>query len=1157
MIIDVEQTIIESKNFLTGKLKKYEILPQLKIEPEKDLDNHRIELSLHTKMSTYDGLVNLDELKTKLTNLNHNYFAITDRYNVQNYPDVYKTFKGSNIKPIYGVEFEILPQMIPAVLNPIDENIEEAEYVIFDLETTGLYPIFNDIIEFGAVTIKGHNVISQTQFFIKPNTVLNEKISKLTNITEENLKDAVDQKEGLLKILDYIKGKVLVAHNGINFDFNFLNTKLKQYGLEPLSNCLIDTMVVSRGLNTDYKSHTLEVLAKKLKINYDSFSAHRADYDAMLLKNVWVEFINLLANKECTNIKKINDVIQCDRLRQTTHGNFVVAYAKNQLGIRNIYELVSLSHTKDFFARPTLTWEEITPFRDNLLLTNLCIESDISTASLSYSDEELNDLVKKYDFISICSPLGFHHEISNENITTQDYEIAIKRILSACKQEHVLPIAVSNTYYLEKTDKQFHDLYVAMPTLNKKPHRFFKYKTGPISYLRNTYEMIEEFNFLNDDSLVNDLVINNTHQIIKQIDFSLSPIRHELYPPKINGVNEKVKSTVYENAYKMYGKKLPQIVEERINKELDSIIGNGYAVVYWISHLLVQESINDGYVVGSRGSVGSSLVATLLEITDVNPLPPHYLCQKCGFSNFEVSGVEDGYDLPPIDCPNCHHLMYGDGHNILFEVFLGFYGDKVPDIDLNFSGVYQNNAHNFIKKMFGADHTFRAGTISTIAEKTSFANTRNYFQATNKEMSPSEVERFAAKCVDVKRTTGQHPGGIIVVPEDMSIYDFTPYNFPADDTTQDWYTTHFAFEHIHDNLLKFDILGHDNPTILRILKDLTGVDEKDIPHYNLDTMSLFSSLVKLNINSQDMLNEPTGVLSIPEFGTKFVREMLTDTKPCTFADLIRISGLSHGTDVWLGNAKDLIKGGLNLSQIIACRDDIMTYLINRGIEPKIAFNIMEDVRKGKGIKPDNLIVLNQNNIPEWYINSCNKIKYMFPKAHATAYVMHAWKFAWYKLNYPLEYYASYFSIRPTAFNIKILCNGLDAIKGHYLEISQKIKQKKDISTKEKDLLPIYEVAIEMHLRGFKFKMIDINHSDADHFLIDKEEQALICPLVVLDGLGEAVASSIIDARSQRPFENLADLINRTKISKQHIELFSQLGITDHLEEFNQIKLFDI
>lgn len=1157
MIIDVETSVNDSKNFLSGKLKKYEILPQIKIEPEKDLEKHRIEFNVHSKMSAYDGLINLDELKTKLSNLNHEYFAITDRYNVQNYPDIYKTFKDTNIKPIYGVELEVLPKVIPAVVNPLDINLDDAEYVVFDLETTGLYPVFNDIIEFGAVTIKNNQVIDKTQFFIKPNTPLSEKVSELTNITQKDLEGAIDQKTGLIKIIDYIKGKVLVAHNGINFDFNFLNTKLAEYNFEPLNNCLIDTMVVSRGLNTDYKSHTLEVLAKKLKITYDSFSAHRADYDAMLLKNVWVEFIELLKERECNNISEINNLIQSDKLRQSTYGDFVVVYAKNQIGIKNIYELVSISHTKGFFGRPTITWEEINPFRDNLLITNLCIESDVLTGSLSYSDLKLTDLIKKYDFISICGPSGFHHEISTNLITSKNYELALQRIINICSNQSILLISVSNTYYLEKPDKQFHDLYVMMPTLNKKPHRFFKYKTGPIAFFKNTHEMIEEFSFLNNEKLIEDIVINNPNQLVKKIDFSLSPVKHELYPPKINGVNEKVKSTVYSNAHKLYGDNLPKIVEERINKELDSIIGHGYAVVYWISHLLVKESITDGYVVGSRGSVGSSLVATLLEITDVNPLPPHYLCKKCRYSNFDVQGVEDGYDLPPITCPDCKELMYGDGHNILFEVFLGFYGDKVPDIDLNFSGVYQNKAHNFIKKMFGEDHTFRAGTISTIAEKTSFANTRNYFQTINKEMVPSEIERFTAKCVDVKRTTGQHPGGIIVVPDDMSIYDFTPYNYPADDKTQDWYTTHFAFEHIHDNLLKFDILGHDNPTILRILKDLTGIDEKDIPHYDLDTMSLFSSLAKLKISVKEMLNEPTGVLSIPEFGTKFVREMLVDTKPSTFADLIRISGLSHGTDVWLGNAKDLIKGGLNLSQIIACRDDIMNYLIASGIESKIAFNIMEDVRKGKGIKPDNLVVLNDNKIPEWYINSCNKIKYMFPKAHATAYVMHAWKFAWYKLNYPLEYYASYFSIRPTAFNVKVICKGIEAIKNHYLEIDQKIKQKKEVTTKEKDLLPIYEVAIEMHLRGYKFEMVDINKSAANEFLINRENASLICPFVVLDGLGDTVASSIIDARNSHEFENIEDLVSRTKVSKQHLEVFSQLGITDHLEEFNQIKLFDI
>lgn len=1159
MIIDVETSISDSREYLSGKLKKFQILKKEIETNEDDLEMHRIEMSLHSKMSTYDGLIVLDELKNKLKQLKHTHFAITDRYNVQNYPDVAKTFKNSGITPIYGVELEKLDSTINGVLNPIDKLISNEEYLIFDLETTGLYPEFDDIIEFGGVVLKNGHIIDKKQFFIKPNVKLSQKITEITNITENELKNAIDQENGLMQIVEYCKNRILVAHNGINFDFNFLNTKLTQYNLSILTNCMIDSMIISRSINNDFQYHSLEMITKKFKINYDLNKAHRADYDAELLSKVWMIFMNKLIELGCTNLNQINQFIQTPKLRQSTRGDFIVVYAKNQDGIKNIYELVSNSHSTGFYGRPTVTWEEIEKFRNNLLITNLCIESDVINAALTKSTRDLENEIKKYDFISICGPNGFYHEIINENISLFNYQLTIKKIINVANKLNIPVVGTSNAYYLNEWDKRFHDLYVKMPTLNKKPHRFFKMKTGPIAFLHSTHEMDKQFSFLKDQELIDNINFVNINNIVKNIDNNITPIRTKLYPPKIDGVNEMMRNKVYENTHKIYGKMLPKIVEERINKELDSIINHGYAVVYWVSYLLVNESINDGYVVGSRGSVGSSLVATMLNITDVNPLTPHYLCKNCTYSNFNHNqNVEDGYDLPPINCPKCGKLMEGEGHNILFEVFLGFYGDKVPDIDLNFSGNYQMKAHNFIKKMFGTQHTFRAGTISTIADKTSYANTRNYFETIGKEINPAEIERYATKCVDVKRTTGQHPGGIIVVPKEMSIFDFTPYNYPADDITQDWFTTHFAFEHIHDNLLKFDILGHDNPTILRMLKDLTGIDEKTIPHYNLATLDLFNSTNELNMINDYKLNEKTGAISIPEFGTKFVREMLIDTKPKSFADLIRISGLSHGTDVWLDNAKNLIQqNGMKLNQIIACRDDIMSYLIQHGVEPKISFNIMESVRKGKKIPNEYLQILLDNNVPQWYIDSCNKIKYMFPKAHATAYVIHAWKFAWYKLNYPLEYYASYFSIRISVFNIKVMCSDSNTIKTHYDDINERIKLHKNVTTKEKDLLPLYEIALEMHARGFKFKMVNIYKSDAFNFVINKESNELICPFSVLDGLGESVATSIIQARQNNDFTSKQDFINRTKVSKQHIELMNELGILDDLQDTDQLTLFDL
>ncbi len=1150
-------------NQYIGKLNDYNKIDPLIVQPIDTNEVKRIEFNLHSKMSSYDGLIDVNSLSKFLKSNKYTKFAITDRYNVQFFPEIIKAFKNSEIQPIFGVEMEVLSSKIDAVINPKNLLISNQEYIIFDIETTGLYPEYDDIIEFGAIKIKNGNLYDKVQFFIKPTVAMSKKTVEITGINESDLINAIDQKTGLLKIVEFFKDSILVAHNGINFDLNFINKKLEQYNLNPISNTLIDTLIISRGINMNFKSHSLESICKKYKIKYDKDEAHRADYDALVLSYVWIELIKKLELENVKYIDEINNAIQNESLFSSTIGNFILVYVKNQSGIKDLYELISKSHTQYLYGRPTINFDEINNYRNNLIIANAPIESDVFNAALSKTNDELIKIIKNYDFITIPSPSGFEHEIYAGNITLENVQKTIKKIIDISLKLNKKVIAVSNSYYLYETDFDFYNLYVNTPILNRKNHRFLKYGIHPKLHFRTTKQMLEEFSFLNDQNLINNIVINNTNEIANWFDNNISPLQTKLFPPQIEGVDDKVKDMVYKNACEIYGKQLPDIVKKRIEKELRSIIENGYAVVYWISHLLVEKSINDGYVVGSRGSVGSSLVATLLNITDVNPLQPHYLCKSCKFSNFDIDLEQyfDGYDLPYIKCPNCSNIMGGEGHNIPFETFLGFNGDKVPDIDLNFSGVYQPYAHKFIGDMFGNNKTFRAGTISTIAEKTSFQNARDYFEKIGKNVSKAEIERYAIKCQDVKRTTGQHPGGIIVVPENMSIFDFTPYNYPADDKTQDWYTTHFSFEDIHDNLLKFDILGHDNPTILKMLKDLTGIDEKDIPNNDPKTMSLFSSLDALNIQPSDILGETTGALSIPEFGTTFVREMLNQTKPKSFSDLIRISGLSHGTDVWLGNAQDLIVNhGFSLNDIIGCRDDIMVYLIQHGIDPLTSFQIMEDVRKGKKINQEHQKILEENKIPEWYIQSCNKIKYMFPKAHATAYVMHAWKFAWYKINYPLEYYASYFSIKPNVFNVKVMCEGYNSIKNEIENINKSLlssKLKHSVTSKEKELIPLYEIALEMHARGYKFTMIDINKSDGKNFIIDKENKALICPFVTVDGLGEQVSESIINARNERQFTSLQDFKSRTKITKHHLETMTELKIFEKLRDTDQISLFDI
>lgn len=1144
-----------------GKIIDYKKIDPLYIPEIDTSDKKRVEFSIHTKMSAYDGIIDPKSLKETLLNWGMNTFAITDRYNVQAFPEIMHEFKKTPIKPIYGVEMEFLPKEIFAVLNPINQNLNDAEYIVFDIETTGLYPEFDEIIEFGATKLQNGIIVDRIQFFIKPNSPISAKTTEITGITQQDVDNAMDQISGLLKIKNFLSNAVLVAHNGINFDINFINKKLSQFGIEQINNTLIDTLLISRGYNVGYKSHTLESVCKKYKVEYNREEAHRADYDAVVLSYLWLELIKRFEQENITNINQINDFVNTESLYSSTIGNFALVYVKKQSGIRNLYELISYSHSDFLFGRPTIRIDDIKKFSDNLLLANSPIDSDVFYGSLSKSDNELMEIIDKYDVITVAPPSCFEHEIHARNITIENVKKAIKRIIDLSSKLKKTIIAVSTAYYIDSNDSQFYNLYVNNPVLNRKNHRYLKFGKHPDLHLRTTKQMLEEFAFLEDADLIEKIVIDNTIELSTLFD-DVTPLQSKLFPPNIDGVNESVEKTVYENAHRIYGDSLPTIVEERINKELKSIISNGYAVVYWISHLLVEKSINDGYVVGSRGSVGSSLVATFLNITDVNPLQPHYICPHCKYSDFniDIEKYSDGYDLPYINCPNCNQIMKGEGHNIPFETFLGFNGDKVPDIDLNFSGVYQPQAHKFIKDMFGSTHSFRAGTISTIAEKTSFENARAYFEKINKNVSKAEIERFAIKCQDVKRTTGQHPGGIIVVPKDMSIFDFTPYNYPADDKSQDWYTTHFAFEYIHDNLLKFDILGHDNPTILKILKDLTGVDEKDIPNNDPKTMSLFSSLDALGINSNDINGETTGALSLPEFGTPFVRGMLNQTKPKTFSDLIRISGLSHGTDVWIGNAHELIKQGYTLDQIIGCRDDIMVYLIQHGVDPLTSFQVMEDVRKGKKIKPEHQKILEDLNIPKWYIDSCNKIKYMFPKAHATAYVMHAWKFAWYKLNYPLEYYSAYFSIKPSVFNVKIMCEGHQSIKNEIERITKSLsnpKLKSTIKTKDKELFPLYEIALEMYSRGYKFEMIDINRSDATQFIVDHDNKSLICPFVALDGLGDQVAISIMEARKQKLFSSFDDFKNRTRVTKQHIELLSELGIFKEISDNDQLSLFDL
>ncbi|MCV3728208.1 DNA polymerase III subunit alpha [Ureaplasma miroungigenitalium] len=1144
-------------------------IPVLKAKKIWKIDNYtlegdnatiipRTELAFHTKMTSSDCIIGTEELVDFALKNKINCIGITDRYVVQAYPEIQtylesKKIDEQTLKIIYGLECEVLPPQIDAVYN-IDESLfVDQEYIVFDLETTGLYPNYDEIIEFGGVLVKNGQILERKQFFMKPSKPLSQTTIKLTKITDDHVKHAISELEGLKTMLNWFKDRILVAHNAINFDINFINIRLQKYGIPVLTNMYVDTLMLSRSLNPTYRSHRLGAICKKNNIPYDDLIAHRADYDAEVLVSVFNIMLSQLINEhKIKQWDQVNPSIQNRSLRNRFFGDQITIYAKNQDGIKNIYELVSKAHTDLYNNRPTITIDFLSQFKDNLIITNAVYDNELINSLFNKTDAEIIEQIKLYDFITLPSINCFKNQIHNEKLSMSNLQHALNQLVFLAKQQGKPIVASSHVYYLQPSDKKYYDVYVNSKGLNGRLHRFANETYVPDLHYLDQQEFQKELTYLNDPQDIKKILTDDVQVVLSWFADNIKPLKKDLYTPKIDNVDELTKNFVYETAKKIYGENLPDIVQARIDKELNSIIIHGFSVVYWISHLLVKKSNEDGYSVGSRGSVGSSLVATFLNITDVNPLMPHYLCQACKYYEF-VPEAEDGYDLPAKKCPQCQTDLLREGHNIPFETFLGFNGDKVPDIDLNFSGVYQPVAHQFIKDVFGDDHSYRAGTVSKLKDKTTYAMVKKYFEEKNDEIiRDSTINLYVQHCFATKKTTGQHPGGIIIVPKDLSIYDFTPYNFPADDENESWKTTHFAFEYIHNNLLKFDILGHDNPTILKLLEDLTNIKQENVPINDEKTMKMFYDISVMNIQSADVLDEKTGAISIPEFGTSFVRQMLVATQPRSFADLIRISGLSHGTDVYLNNAQTLItQHNKKLKDVIACRDDIMSYLIQNGIDFTTAFFVMEDVRKGKKIKPDHEKVLRENNIPDWYIESANKIQYMFPKAHATAYVMHAWKFAWYKLYYPLEYYAAFLSVRSQNFDLE----AVNKTRAEIVDIYKKIKRDKNASNKELDSLTTYEIIIEFLARGIKLLNIDINHSHPTDFLIDREKNALIPPLICIPSLGEKVAASIVEQRNIKPFSTIEDIVHRSAITTRQIEVLKNIGALDDFDESAQTELF--
>ena len=1100
----------------------------------------RGELHLHTKMSTMDSVADLKQVLKTAENWGHDFLALTDHGVVQSFPEAYEQAKDMDIKVIYGMEAYVVDDGEPIVLRPREQDLQDEEYVVFDLETTGLNPHRHEIIEIGAVKFKGGQIQDRLQTFVAPEEKIPEKITELTGINQDMVADAPDIGTVLPEFLDFVAEGVLTAHN-LSFDLGFIEDKIRSLNLSPLTNPALDTLQLSRALVPELKSYKLNKLADFFNKKLDNH--HRALDDARVTSEILQELLSRAEKKEIHRLSSLNRLMEdIDHKKMYPHHTTILA--RNRQGLKNLYRLVSNSHIDNFHRVPRILKSELLAKRKGLLLGSGCESGQLYQAVLQNKpEEELLELARTYDYLEVQPPGNNNFLIREGEVESEEELQEINRKIYEIGQKTGLPAAaVGDVHFLNPEDQVYRQILMEGQGFDDAADQ------APL-YFRTTEEMLSAFDFM-DQEAARELVIENPRKIADKVE-EIEIIPDKLFTPRLEGADEKIRKIAYREAEEMYGSPLPEIVENRLEKELEAIIGNGYAVIYLTSRRLVKKSLEDGYLVGSRGSVGSSLAATMTGITEVNPLPPHYRCPKCSYSNFnpsEEAGV--GADLPDRNCPECETELIKDGFDIPFEVFLGFEGDKVPDIDLNFSGEYQMQAHEYTEEIFGEDRVFRAGTISKIADRTAFGFVKGYVEDNNLNLRDAEMDRLITGCTGVKRTTGQHPGGQIIVPEEREIYDFTPIQRPANDQDSNVLTTHFEFESIHDNLLKLDILGHDDPTALKRLNDLTGIDPQNIPLDDQETMSLFSGTEVLGVEPEELKAE-VGTLGIPEFGTEFVRQMLAETRPTTFAELIRISGLSHGTDVWLNNARDLIKKGkAELSEVISVRDDIMNYLIDRGLEPDLAFQIMEDVRHGAGLTEEQEQEMREQAVPEWYIDSCRKIKYMFPKAHAAAYVMMAFRIAYFKVHYPREFYTVYFSLNSSDFDAQLACQKLGKVRAH----KQKLNDKEDKTAKDNSVINILEIVEEAVLRGITFEKVDLYKSAPRSFQLT--EKGLIPPLTSLKGLGSSAAESIVRARKKDEFSSIEDLINRTGVSKTVIEVMQEHGILDGMPESSQMSLFE-
>ncbi len=1212
---------------------------------EDTADEKRVELHAHTKMSQMDGISDDVALVKQAIKWGHKGIAITDHNSVQAYPHVYNFITGYNkgksdeekFRVIFGTELTLIDDAINIVVRSNNLKLLEQTYVVFDFETTGFNAGGEDsIIEIGAAMIKNGEIIDTFSQLVNPKKKLSNKIIEITKITDDMLKDEIYEEEAVRNFIEWFKDYPMVAHNA-KFDISFLEMAYQKYNLGTFTNPVIDTLELSRTLDSNFARHSLSTLVKRYDIPWDENAHHRADYDAIATAQIFHKMMVKLDNRNISNMNEINEMVSTDEIHKYGSSFHVNILVKNLTGLKNLFKILSFANTKYLYKNPRILRSELEKHRDGLLIGSGCYLGEVFVQAKSKSEDELSNIIRFYDYVEV-QPLECYDHLLQDSSFANIKELGanIEKIIRVTKEAGKLIVATGDVHHITKEEKIYREIIVnqKVPGGGMHPLSRKSITSIPSNHLRTTNEMIDNFSFLNDEKLVEEIVIANPNKILDMME-DYEVIRDTKgipFSPNIKDSSMIVTNMVFDKARELYGNEIPYIILERISKELygdtvlnaiknialnenksddemfvfttlekeilkgkeniiklvkndlrtDSvseeeldkmtnkalagIIGGNYDVIYLISQKLVKKSNDDGYLVGSRGSVGSSFIATLMGITEVNPLIAHYLClnDKCKYSEFIDPNTNkfysvtysSGYDLKDKVCPKCGEKLFKEGQDMPFATFLGFNGDKVPDIDLNFSGDNQNSAHQYTKVLFGEDNVYRAGTIGTVAEKTAFGYVKGYFEDKEIEnVRTAEVERLAMGCTGVKRTTGQHPGGIVVIPEYMDIFDFTPFQLPADNIDADWRTTHFDYHSLEDNLLKLDILGHDDPTMLRMLQDLTGIEVTKLPMDDAKIYSLLSSPDELGVTEDDIMC-PTGTLGLPELGTRFVINMLTETKPKNFSELVKISGLSHGTDVWEGNASLLIeKNIVPFKDVIGCRDDIMVNLMNWGLEPIKAFKIMEFVRKGKASKdPDTWKtfeeIMKQAKIPDWYIESCFKIKYMFPKAHAVAYVMSAIRIAWFKLYKPIYYYAAFFSIRVDDFDIETMIKGKASIKA---KIEDLMAKGYEITNKESNVLDSLKIALEATSRGITFAPIDLDKSDSYKFII--EDSSLIPPFKTIDGLGGTVAEKIIEEREKQDFISKEDLSKRGKVSKTLIEKMTLMGIISDLPESNQLSLF--